>query len=142
LLDPIRAEVEAAGMDYEEFKRLPIEPWQTYLATAFFGGIGLFALYQGLTIRIGGLPAYLWVGAGAACFTLGTALLWARDIRSWRSIAVLQVLLGCVVGALAWYASGDAAGKWGGIIGAIIAVADGLKNLRELTIRQAKGADR
>ena len=88
-------------MDYEEFKRLPIESWQRYFGIVFFGGIGAFAAYQGLTIRIGGFPTYLWVGAGAGCFALGGALLWARDVRSWRSIAALQVFLGCFVGALA-----------------------------------------
>lgn len=129
-------------IDYEEFRRLPIEPWQNYIAIVFFGAIGLLALYEGLTIRIDSHPAYLWVGAAVACFLLGAALLWARDIRSWRSTAVLQVLLGCFVGALAWFESSDSAGKWGGAIAAIVAVADGLRNFRELTSRQMDAGNR
>jgi hypothetical protein len=137
MLDPMRA----AGLDLPPDDLRPAGPWQASLTIALSAG-GAFALYEGLIVRIGGLPIYLWLSAGVSCLMLGAALLWARDIRSWRTTAALQVLLGFIVEGLAWFVSGDAAGKWGGFIGAVVVVADGLKSFRKPTLRQAKADDK
>jgi hypothetical protein len=138
MLDPMRA----AGLDLPPDDHRPAGPWQASLTIALSAGIGAFALYEALIVRIGGLPIYLWLSAGVGCLILVVALLWARDIRSWRTTAAVQVLLGCIVGGLAWFVSGDAAGKWGGFIGAVVVVADGLKGFRNPMLRQAKADDK
>jgi hypothetical protein len=130
---------DLGGLTRAEFNRLPVEPWQTYFGAVVFGCIGVFAVYQGVTLKIGQFPIYLWLAVGVACLSAGGALLWARDIRAWPSMALLQVFMGCAVGALSFLASEDAAGKWGGLIGAVVVIADGLKKFRDLTAREKHG---
>jgi hypothetical protein len=73
---------------------------------------------------------YLALGVGLACLTLGAAVYWFRDIRSWRSVSVLEVVLAAAGGVVAFVTAADPWSRWIGIGAAAFAVADGLGRLR------------
>ncbi len=115
----------------------PLKPGGLLLAGLVFlcGSLA----YQALFIVVGGFPVYVWLGVTAAIGLLGIAYYLFRDIRKWRSLAVLQVLLGCAGGTGVVLTTGGLPTSLSGIIsagigsaGAVITVANGVEKLRKL----------
>ena len=85
----------------------------------------------GLIYEVRGLPLYLPLSLAIGCFLLGSILLWAREIRQWRSAAVAQVTLGVSGSVAGFLSTPDPIGRWIVFAGAAVAVADGLNILRK-----------
>ncbi len=45
MFDQVKAEVRASGMDYEDFKKMPADPWQAYMAAIIFIPVIAIAAY-------------------------------------------------------------------------------------------------
>jgi hypothetical protein len=91
------------------------------------------ALRWFFVLEVAGVRVYLALGVGLACLTLGATVYWFRDIRSWRSVSVLEVVLAAAGGAVAFVTAADPWSRWIGIGAAAFAVADGLGRLRAPT---------
>ncbi|HEY3795338.1 MAG TPA: hypothetical protein VGM09_26220 [Bradyrhizobium sp.] len=95
--------------------------------------------YQALFVVVEGSPIYLWLSAVVGSCLLCIAYYLLRDVRKWRSFAVLQILVSCAVGAGVLFASGSLPTSLGeiisagmGIVGAVISGADGIEKLSKL----------
>jgi hypothetical protein len=105
-------------------------------------GLTLLAVsltYQALFVVAGGFPIYLWLSAAAGSGLLCIAYYLLRDVRKWRSFAVVQILVSCAVGGGVLLASGSLPTSLGeiisagiGIAGAVISGANGIEKLSKL----------
>jgi hypothetical protein len=105
---------------------------------AFFWGtvsllyLGASAAYGALFLRIGEVPMYLGLSVAAVCLALGGSLFWLRDIRNWRSVAIVQILIAVIAGTVAFFGVETLLSKIIGLVAATVTVANGIKRLREL----------
>ncbi|HEV2553230.1 MAG TPA: hypothetical protein VGV17_05680 [Bosea sp. (in: a-proteobacteria)] len=133
--DPVRHEVEASGMSWEEFKKLPVEPWQHWIGGLFLGVLAIVvggpSVYRLLVAEIAGVAVYAGVGVGLACVGLGAVMYWVRDVRKWRSVMVLQVMVGATAGVVAFFATNDFWARGIALLAAVVTVADALEKLRK-----------
>lgn len=133
--DRIRSEVEAAGMDWHEFKKLPIEPWQNWLGGALLIAmaaiIGGPSAYRLLTLEINGVAVYAGIGVGVLCFVLGLAIFWARELQKSRVVMVLQAIVAAVAGVVAFYSAVDPWARGVAVLVAAVTIADALGKLRK-----------
>ena len=96
----------------------------------FLAGAILFATVRAaILFEVGGVPLYLAVAVGLACLIMGVVWFWARHLRKSRSVAVLQIVVAVISGAVAFFASPDPIGKWLVVIAAVVTVANGLDKL-------------
>ncbi len=92
----------------ERGERVPDPPSTTpllVLAAAFWLVHAGALAYHTLFLDVRGIPAYVVLGitlsGAASTAALGCAFWWFRDIKRWRSLAVLQILIGCALGTAA-----------------------------------------
>jgi hypothetical protein len=82
--------------------------------------------YRALFLVVEGFPVYLWLGlwlgAAFACGLLALAGWFLREIRKWRSVAVVQILVACAAGSGLILALIISPISLGGIISAVIGV--------------------
>lgn len=99
--DPIRDVVEQTGMSYEDFKKLPTEPWQNYVAAILLGILALAlrgpVVYSLLTLEVHGISVYLGLTVGLGCLVLAFFAYLARDSVLVRWLQVLAAISAGVV---------------------------------------------
>jgi hypothetical protein len=96
-------------------------------------------LYQALFILVGPAPVYVWLGGAVCIGLLGGAYCALREIRKWRSLAVLQIVLACVGGMGTVFGGGHAPSTSTELIvavlgaaGAVVTAANGFDKLLKL----------
>ena len=110
-----------------------------------YGSIGLLILavvaaYNSLFLQVGQVPIYLWLSVGIGCLGLGMALFWLGYIRSWRSVAVAQILIAIIAGTMAFFQTDSNVSKSIGLIAAAVTVSNGFKRLWEIRATASKAS--
>jgi hypothetical protein len=118
-------------MSYDEFKKLPIEPWQNYVGAALLGilavAVGGPSVYFVLSEKVGGVPVYLGLAVGLGCLVLA-AIVYA--LRQSRFVRCLQVLAAIAAGVADFFSANDPVVKILVILVAACAAADGIEKIR------------
>lgn len=135
MFDPVKMEIEASGMTHEQFKKLPVKPWQHWLAAillgllaAFLGGPSAHALF---VLEVRGVAVYAGLAVALGCFALGTLVCWARDYRESRFVMIMQVLIAVAAGVVGFFSATDSIARWVVVLAAAVTVANGLDKLRK-----------
>jgi hypothetical protein len=114
-------------------------------AAMFWGSVWLLILagsaaYNSLFLQVGQVPVYLGLSVAIGCLSLGVALFWLRDLRSWRSVAVAQIVIAIIAGTTAFFGTDSNLSKSIGLIAAAVTVANGIKRLWELQTTASKAS--
>lgn len=94
--------------------------------------------YNALFVRIGHVPVYIGLCVAFSCLILGAIVFWLRDLRGWRSVALVQIAVAASAGAFAYFSADGIGGRLIGLIAAAVTVANGIKRFSELTTNSSR----
>jgi hypothetical protein len=126
---------KGAGFQYDWYYIAAILSGPLLLVTPI---ILLALIVQALQPELRSFPVYMWLGLAISLTFLAWGVCILRDLRSWRSVAWLQVLLGAVTAVWSLLVADHLSVS--DVIAALSAVflgADGFKRLREISNAQA-----
>jgi hypothetical protein len=99
--DPMRDVVEQLGVDYHEFMRLPIQPWQQYLGFALFVpiiAVGAFWIFEGLysvaRLQYAHPTAIAYVGVPLLAFLVAFFAFILREVIQTLAYPILEIGVG------------------------------------------------
>jgi hypothetical protein len=100
-----------------------------FLWVAFFYGVIAYHLF---IAKIYGVPVYLVIGMLVLVLLPGAGLFFFRDIRNWRSAAILQIIIAAAAGVAVLFIDTNPTSKVLTVAGAVVAAANGIKRFWDI----------
>ena len=130
--------------DKEEFDWRFIPTGIAFVA-AFWGAyalivVGAVASYRALFLQVRGVPVYVELTVAACCFLLAIIVFELRDLRNWRLVAWLQILISIVGGVVALFGSDLSISGVVSCVAATFSAANGFKRLYDIAAAESKAS--
>jgi|ERR1043166_2007750 hypothetical protein len=118
-------------------------PLNILLVAGFWGAYYLIALagtliYRVLFLHVNGIPVYVALVVGLSCLILCALTFVLRDIRNWRSVAWLQIIISVIGTIVLVFGSTLTTSSILGFAAAIFSGANGFKRLYDIDQADSK----